>query len=296
MSARSLCRILLAALLSGAVPALAADDLTPLSDEFTDARTLSSWRRADEVEGWPSRWKALDVNATFPGELYVEPQTSEWYADWQAPFLFKLVTGDFVVTTRVLVTGRRGGVPDRAFSLLGLMARAPRSDTAASWSAGHENWLFLTVGTGDGGVSQFEAKTTVRSASTLELTPARPGWVELRLARIGASFVLLHRFEGEAWALHRVFERPDLPATLQVGVNAYTDYDTILKFLQRGAYQPAWANGHVLPDGQPDLRGRVDFVRFQRPIVPTAWRLGGLANVAAQDVLRSLAFPSFAQP
>ncbi|WP_019586722.1 hypothetical protein [Deinococcus apachensis] len=272
--------------------ALAADDLAPLSDEFSDAGTLRSWQRADEVEGWPGKWRALDVNAAFPGELHIEPQTSEWYGDWQAPYLFKTVSGDFVVTARVRVTGRGGAVPQRAFSLLGLMARAPRMDTAATWTAGRENWVFLTVGTGNGGVPQFEAKTTVNSASTLELTPARTGWVELRLARVGASFVLLHRLDGGRWTLHKAYFRPDLPATLQVGLNAYTDYDTIQRYLRRGEYDPRQANGSLVPDGQPDLIGRVDFVRFGRPNVPDAWRGQDLSGVTPAELVSRLGFPS----
>ena len=33
------------------------------------------------------------------GQLYLEPWTSGWYADFHAPFLFREVSGDFVVET-----------------------------------------------------------------------------------------------------------------------------------------------------------------------------------------------------
>ncbi|WP_169737219.1 hypothetical protein [Deinococcus pimensis] len=295
-SARFALGLALNALLTLTVVANAADDLTSLSDEFTDAHSLTDWRRADELEGWPSRWKTLDVDTTAPGRLFVEPRTSEWFGDWQAPLLFKPVTGDFVVTARVHARGRATDVPIRSFSLLGLMARSPRTDSAADWHPGRENWLFVAVGTGDGGTPQFEVKSTVDSVSTLHLTPARAGWVELRLVRIGSSFVLLSRCGSDPWALRGELERPDLPATLQVGLDAYTDHDTILKYLRRGAYDPVWANGHVLPDEQPDLRGEVEFVRFERPDVPAAWRTLRLTNVPEEDLLRVLGSSSPDQP
>ena len=56
-----------------------------------------------------------------------------------------------------------------------------------------------------------------------------PSWgsaeAELRLCRFGQIFKLYKRHIGasEPWLLTETFDRPDLPDTLQVGVNIYTD-------------------------------------------------------------------------
>jgi hypothetical protein len=56
-----------------------------------------------------------------------------------------------------------------------------------------------------------------------------PAWdsasAELRICRFGSTFNLYKRSvaTNEAWMLAGSFDRPDLPDTLQVGVNIYTD-------------------------------------------------------------------------
>src|SRR5689334_12061733 len=131
------------------VPATAAsastsDDLSALSDEFNDAASLASWKNLSTVEGWPSQIEKMDVNATSPGALYLVPYTSTWFEDYHGAFLYKEVTGDFMVTTRIKANGKHSAVPTSAFSLSGIMARAPRDGlTPASWTPGHENWVFI---------------------------------------------------------------------------------------------------------------------------------------------------------
>lgn len=257
-------------LLSLSVTLAQTSDLSSLNDEFDDATTLGRWQRHDVVEGWPSQWKALDVDTTSDGHLYLEPYSSAWYAGMRAPFLFKEVTGDFVVTARLLASGRSGAVPTAGWSLMGLMVRQPRPNvTPATWDAYGENWVFLTVGTADDvGRPQVEDKSTSGGASRLRTSPGKAGWVELRIARVGPAVILLRRFDGEAWVVHRRFDRSALPETLQVGVNAYTDSDSlggpIKNYLEY--------NRAVFKNGQPDLVGRVDWIRFARPNVPSDLR------------------------
>ena len=55
--------LLLLALLP--LAAFAADDLTPLSDEFNDPSTLSQWKRVYVVEGWgANQLEVQDINTT----------------------------------------------------------------------------------------------------------------------------------------------------------------------------------------------------------------------------------------
>ncbi|MCY1007737.1 hypothetical protein OV079_19705 [Nannocystis pusilla] len=243
-----------------------ADELAALDDEFEDPASLAGWQSFSRAEDWPDQAKQLDVATTSPGHLTFVPFTSFWLYDYHAPFLFREVTGDFMVTTRVRVTGAETEVPRRKYSLAGLMARAPHPEGSRAWKQGQEHWIFITTGTGDGDVPQIETKNTVRSKSRLQLSPGKSGWVELRLVRRGATFLLLRRFEGEAWVLARREDKPDMPATLQVGPIAYTDWDSSRSYFVWGRVRAY--NRRVLDRGRPDLTARFDWIRFRRPVAP----------------------------
>ncbi|HEY7094870.1 MAG TPA: hypothetical protein VH393_16935, partial [Ktedonobacterales bacterium] len=267
-----------------------SDDLTPLSDEFDQAGTLAQWKDLATVEKFPSKAPRLDINTTSPGQLYIEPYTSTWFEDYRGVFLYKEVTGDYMVTARVRSSGKTSDTPTSAFSLAGLMSRAPRNITMNSWTPHGENWLFIATGYGNGGIDgpQFETKTTTNSASDLWLTPSRSDWVNLRVLRVGEVFLMLYQFTGGLWTLSRCFDRPDLPQTLQVGVHAYTDWNTITT---RYPDDPAGFNRTTLtgPDTHPDLIVRDDYVRFQRPAFSGALKAKVAADSATVvDILNSL--------
>jgi regulation of enolase protein 1 (concanavalin A-like superfamily) len=276
--------------LASAAIAPVADDLTPLSDEFDQAGTLAQWKDLATVEKFPSKVARLDINTSSPGQLYIEPYTSTWFEDYRGVFLYKEVTGDYMVTARVRASGKASDTPTSIFSLSGLMSRAPRNITMDSWTPHGENWLFIATGYGNGGIDgpQFETKTTTNSASDLWLTPSRADWVNLRVLRLGEVFLMLYRFTGGPWTLSRCFDRPDLPQTLQVGVHAYTDWNTITT---RYPDDPEGFNRATLtgPDTHPDLIARDDYVRFQRPAFPGALKARVAAGAATvEDILNSL--------
>ncbi|HXE57803.1 MAG TPA: hypothetical protein VNK43_07375 [Gemmatimonadales bacterium] len=239
-------------------------DIAPLGDEFDDPASLAGWRWHHEAEGWPSHLRRAQVDTTGAGHLYLEPATSAWYADWYGPYLFKEVAGNFDVTVRLHATGLAGGLPERTWSLAGLMVREPRQAAGpAQWTPFRENWLFLTTGIGDAtGRPVFETKSTVNSRSNLKLRPACAGWVELRIVRVREAFVLLSRCPGEAWTVRDRMLRRDLPQRVQVGVVAYTDWESILARFGR---DPLAFDTTGMRDGAPDLGVRVDYVRFRRP-------------------------------
>jgi len=252
--------------------ASAHDDLSALSDEFNDAASLAAWKNLSTIEGWPSQIEKMDVNVTSPGVLYLVPYTSTWFEDYNGVFIYKEVTGDFMVTTHIRANGKHSAVPTSAFSLSGIMARAPREGlTPTGWTPGHENWVFITAGVGHaaGGAPQIETKTTVNSVSDLRLIPSSTDWLDLRVVRIGRTFVMLYRLPGESWTLSRCFDRPDLPQRLQVGLNAYTDWEPINSQFHNneGAFNRTLLKG---PQTHPDLIVRDDYIRFSRPPVPDA--------------------------
>jgi hypothetical protein len=250
-----------------------SDDLSVLDDEFNDAGSLSRWKRLSDTEGWPDQVKRLDVNTTTLGSLHLEPYTSFWFGDFHAPYVYKLVTGDFVVSTRVRVAGAREKVPQQSYSLGGILVRSPHDEGAKAWKENTENWFFITAGSGDGDqVPQYETKNTVNGSSRLELTPRKVGWTELSVVRRGSHFALLRRNEGEGWKVLRRLDRPDLPATLQVGLTGYTDYDTskmYLIFNRVAAYHRDAAE--IAKAGVPDLIAQFDYVRFRRPNATPRW-------------------------
>src|SRR5690606_11686236 len=77
-----------------AIPAHATG-LADLGDEFNDASSLAAWSRFDQVYGWPDKSKRLDIDASTPGALHLQPYDSAWVRDLHAPYLFKMVEGDF---------------------------------------------------------------------------------------------------------------------------------------------------------------------------------------------------------
>ena len=266
MTAR-LRRMFLASALCALAPALAVADDTPnrvslqgpaasIGDEFDNADTLATWTSFEAAHGWPDHLRSAKV---VDGVLEIEPWTSGWYAEFHAPFLHREVSGDFLVTARIAANGLDGETPTSTWSLAGLMVREPRAVAPATWEPRAENWLFITTGVADRiDVPVYESKTTVNSRSNLKLRPAPTGWVEVGIARLGPSFILLVREDGR-WRVHERFFRMDLPRTVQVGLVAYTDWDSAGELQS----DPHRFNTTVMKHGKPDLKARVDWVRYK---------------------------------
>lgn len=266
----------LTALLPGALPMSATlaqtpatgDDIRALSTRFDSPATLAAWRQ-HEVPGFSPKWEAPVVQE---GVLLLRPRSSGWFEDMQAGHLYREVEGNFIVTTRLRVEGARGATPQTLFSLAGIFIRVPREGlTAANWQPGRENWLFFSLGSAfPAGTPQFEVKTTFNSLSTLRISDAsaaypqgRPAWVELRVARQGELFSLLHRIEGQReFTLLDQFIRPDLPPRLNVGLTAYSDWNT-----ETNHYPDFGRYNTEPPPRNADLVARVERFDFRRPTV-----------------------------
>jgi hypothetical protein len=234
----------------------------PSNTVFDSPQALKGWLSL-QIEGWPNRWNELRFEEeNGQRHLVIEPKVSSWYEDIIGGFLYQPVTGDFEVTARVKASGRKGATPTRSFSLGGLMVRAPREVTANHFEPGKENWLFLTTGTVDRpGEPQFEVKTTMNSVSTLRSYPAQRGWVDLRIVRLRELFTLLYRYDGGEWTYLDQWVRPDLPQTMQVGLIAYTDWDSTAE-----VYPNLEAiNQGQIPNGVEDLTLRVASIQFREP-------------------------------
>lgn len=143
-----------------------------------------------------------------------------WFMTQRGVLVYQIISGNFKITAEVHAMKNSdpldapGG--DGTVQLGGLMAR--------DGTGGPENYVFIVLGDDGNGLS-IETKNTVDSFSTYD----GPGWdvaqAELRLCRFGATINLYKRHIGtnEPWILAGSFDRPDLPETLQVGTNIYSD-------------------------------------------------------------------------
>jgi hypothetical protein len=266
--------------------AAAADDLSPLSDEFDDAATLPQWLRVHAVEGWNAdQLELFDINTTRPGRMVMMPFTSTWFNEYRGELTFKYVTGDFVITTDVETSQRNGtGAPRSVYSLAGIMIRTPRTITPQTWTPGGENYVFLSLGAANTpGTFQFEVKTTINSVSTLVIAPG-VNRATIQVARIGRALIMLRRNAGADWVVHRRYARNDMPTTLQAGLTTYTDYQTCSTFT------PLAHNSMVIHSGNPDLFAAFDYVRYQRPAIPSELLGRDFSNPAAVSDAQLLSF------
>ena len=255
-----------------------ADDISALSTDFDTPQALAAWSE-HAPEGFTPKWEEPRIE---DGRLVLEPRSSGWFEDNQAGHLYHEIAGDFIATTRIEVTGTTADLPQTSFSLAGLFVRAPRDVSAATWTPGQENWLFFSVGTAaPAGEPHYEVKTTTNSLSTLKILPAQSGPVDLRIARHGELFTLLARPEGSDWAVVDQIIRPDMPHILNVGLTAYSDYDSVAPIypdFQRYNTQGA-------AEDNADLIAYVDSFTLRRP---TTGRLP-IANIGAPAFLDVIA-------
>lgn len=210
------------------VPTDAGGGVAALSDDFAGNSLSGSWSVLNP--------QSLQIGVG-GGELHLTvTQHALWFQSEQGTLVYKEVNGDFKLTSTV--RARRTTNPnlpaDRYVHLGGLMAR--------SGAGGGENYVFIVVGFDENDLS-VETKTTVNNVSTY----AGPSWpsgdAELRLCRVGRTFVVYKRALGAGtWTEANRYDRPDLPSTLQVGPNAY-----------------AFANGNP---GAPDLTVSFDAATF----------------------------------
>ena len=239
-----------------------ASDLSSLNDEFDKSSDLKAWQHFHEVEGWPNRIDSIKVDN---GSLLIEPKVSAWVADLQGVFLFKDITGDFIVTTRVHVNGKNSEKSKNDWALAGLMARTPKEETKENWKANTENWVYLMHGKSPYPLrgSITDSKSNVNSKWDADLTGSKNG-LELAIVRIGSLFVTMRKFPGKEWVILDRFIRNDMPKTLQVGINA-----AVCNELYKISDFEFNARTSYFKDEIPDMTSKFDYVHYRRPNIKT---------------------------
>jgi hypothetical protein len=240
-----------------------AQDISSNSDTFENSSTLTQWKKLDETEGWASKInKAVVEN----GQLIIEPATSGWFADLQAPFLYKDISGDFDVRSRLKASGRNGSISKTLWSLGGLMVRVAKRSGKDQWKPHEENWLFINTGVAqESGKQVIESKYTLNSKSNLKLREGKSEWITLRIVRVGHSFISLYKYDQDKnWTVQDRYYIADLPPTLQIGFQCYTNSEAVPPNVRFG--DPLTFNTTVyhLPEGE-DMQLVVDFIEFRRP-------------------------------
>ncbi|MCL6697419.1 DUF1349 domain-containing protein [Sphingomonas sp. NSE70-1] len=268
--------------------------LIELSDEFDGPSLDSKWVRFDKEFGWPDKLKSIDVGRTVQGALNLQPYDSAWVRDVQAPFLFQRIHGDFDVRARVRVRSGKGPIAAGTWSLGGLMARVPNGLTEKDWEPRRENWHFITTGVGlEPGEPRIETKGTYNSYSSLKLRPVEPGWVELRLVRVGMTLFALARTDPNgSWEVRDRFYRMEPSPFMQVGLIAYTTSPDAKPVPENAAV----SNRSVERSLPVDMVMDVDWIRFSRPApkIEKAWQMQVQAhpladpNLAEAEILKAL--------
>lgn len=286
-----------------------SDDLAPLSDEFADPATLGDWKRKYIEEGWTAAEKleTWDIATSRPGHMRLVPSPSVSRSSLTGAIAYKEITGDFVATLRLGSHGR-GAVPGRPrmnSSLAGLMVRAPAPFTQAApvpdpgwdvrlpwpppppgepghftsdWLNNTEQHVALTWGNTNSTMLDwyrwhYRAENATGGTQTdyhdVEGVPIGQSLAALQVVRVGSTLLFLRHHEGVGWILENRYDRPDFPATVQVGIPAVTNWEAI--FNNNLLNDPfnhnrvIVAEEHGFTNLDPDLIADVDFVRFHRP-------------------------------
>jgi hypothetical protein len=191
-----------------------------LDDDFSGSQLDPSWSNL--------RPGVVSVAVT-GGALHlrsVQGQNAVWFNTSTETLIYKLVaSSNFKVTTTARPRKRTDPnvAPTNPLHVGGLMVRDPSSNGGST-----ENYLFIMAGSNEGAVPGIEVKSTTNSLSTFfEPAWSNPLAADLRICRLGGNFHVYKRVPGTtSWIPAQsdpgrsdpTESRPDLPATLQVGL------------------------------------------------------------------------------
>jgi len=221
------------------------------SDEFNaiDETAFGS----DPVQrGWnilnSSSTFRLDVDMTQAGKLVMALDSEDrffWEGTFNAPYVYKELTGDFVVET--VVSGNAERDNERA----GIIIRDPHKNDL-------KNWLGILSGSSQGR-SVYYVENTMDSKTDFQMRDSDDRY--LRVGRIGDVFSLYSKkVLNDEWSLRRRYSRSDLGKILQVGLGAQNNN-------MEGKYVAAfdWFRlrdvAHVFNDGSK--QGGIEMLDFE---------------------------------
>jgi hypothetical protein len=192
-------------------------------DEDVDPAELGDDFDHSELVGWEVFHNDAAGVVIEEGSLHIDPiENTEWGRTETSILVWKELDGDFMATASVRANGLEDpdahpdAPPPPIFRFGGLLARNPDAED--------ENNLHIALGTDDD--PSVETKNTVDGDSTWKGPPWPSASGEVRICRLGSSFLMYVREEDGDWELADAFARPDLPDVLAVGPMAYNDSPT----------------------------------------------------------------------
>lgn len=199
-------------------PADIAIDISASDTEGNDFERLPVNQIVHQGQTWnlfnPAVYSVKANNATSL-QLDLE-QNALWYQASQGGLIYRTLTGDFTITARVKAVRKSDNSQAVACDVClgGLMARNPAGT--------QQNYVHLVTGFTPDGLG-YETKNTTNNVSPYEATGDGNSRHDLRINRSGNTFTLYQKLTTETnWNIAATYNRPDLPAALQVGFNIYT--------------------------------------------------------------------------
>src|SRR5262249_54407636 len=184
-------------------PRIDAASVIPAGDTFDGVSLDGSWA-VHNVE-------RVDIHVA-GGQLRLAPHANQvWLNGKEGALVYKLVTGDFKVTTTVhaRLTADLTKPLDHGFQTGGLMVR--------DQDAPPTNLVFINMGLGTKNALAVLHESTKDGSSMSDEGP----WgadAQLRICRTGATFTAYKRNPGDTtWTQDYEVMRADLPSILQVG-------------------------------------------------------------------------------
>lgn len=160
-----------------------------------------------------------DINNTITLSL---DQNALWFENDSGGLAYQNITGDFTISGKVRVRTKNNGTLSSNCNIClgGFMAREPDNTSG-------ENYVHLVSGntpsTNTGNILGVEHKSTTNGTSIFNTEQDGISDHELKIQRDGNNFLMSYRNIGTSdWVLIQTYNRPDLPETLQVGLNIYT--------------------------------------------------------------------------
>lgn len=262
------------------------DPLSIFDDEFDTAPTLDDWLRLYQTENWSEDpLNVYQIGET--GVLSMEPSTTTWWQNFIGPLVYKEVAGDFVVTTRVALSGDFDTQPYAYYTLAGLLVRQAQAagyDAQSDFVPGQQNYFSLLMGfTTPGNGPRVLSNHTVSSVSTNPTVGISGYSAELRVARLGDILVALLREPGGEWQVVRTVSWPGMPETMQVGLAAVGDYIGL-----NSGSMGVFEHNDTAVNVNASLQADFEFVRFRTPIVPEMLEGVDISQLSDPDLLSFL--------
>jgi len=249
-----------------------------LNDEFDDERSLINWKNINIEEEWGiSQLEHYSINDSTAGKMVMIPRTASWFGGYRGPLLYKEVSGDFTITTKVDIMGRDiPSLPELDYNLAGIMIRYVRDypngalDPMTGWTSADNNYIFLASGAAANNHPScsgcpgphFEVKNTINGNSNLRVVSIDTSSTMIRITRIDDTFIVMYRLESDhIWRVHQRYQRADFPVSVQVGLVVYTDWNGV------SSVSPSVHNSTEM-NMDPDIIGEFEYFRFDSVAIP----------------------------